>query len=130
MSIRSELETKLVLFAASASPPIPVARENLKFIQPSTGFYLTFHMLGDSNKNRNISASSRITGRFQITCYGELGVGLGALESLADRIVNIYPVLPKIGIVSIEEALNVGQSLIEDNFVCIPITGKYRVEMP
>lgn len=129
MSLRSEIETKLAAFAASQTPPIPVAYENKKFTKPSDGFYMEVVFLNSKPISNNLSASGvRMYGKFQISCYGKLGVGMSSIEALAQSIVDLYPVIPKTGTVSIEQPLSAGQGIVVDNFICIPITGNYRVE--
>ncbi len=129
MTIRSEIESKLAGFANTQIPPIPVALENRKFTKPTTGYYFEVVLLDSLPMNANLGAlSTRLWGKFQINLYGPLGGGTGEIETLAHQVVNLYPVIPKIGIVSIEKPLNAGQGIVVDNFYCVPITGSYRVE--
>lgn len=129
MSLRSEIEKTLGQFASTKNPPIPVALENKKFVKPSSGYYLEVFFLDSIPVNSEISATGiRTTGKFQINCYGPLGVGMGAIENLSQQVVNLYPVVPKIGTVSIEKPLSAGQGIVVENFMCIPVTGNYRVE--
>lgn len=128
MTIRTEIETRLATFAAAQAPPIPVAYENQKFIKPATGSYLEIFFLDTTDRNRNLSAEIRTFGKFQISCYGQIGTGMKDLEELVQQVKNLYPVLPKTGTVSIEQPLSSSQSLVVDNFVCVPVTGSYRVE--
>ncbi len=129
MSLRSEIESRLASFAAAQTPPIPISLENRKFSKPSEGYYLSVVFLDSTPISNNLSASGvRLYGLFQISCYGPLGVGTGEIEDLAQKIVDIYPVIPKVGTVSIEKPLSIAQGFPMDNFFCVPITGKYRVE--
>lgn len=129
MGLRSEIESRLASFAAAQVPPIPIALENRKFTKPSGGYYLEVHFLNSTPISNNLSASGvRLYGFFQISCYGPLAEGTGAIEDLAQKIVDLYPVIPKVGTVSIEKPLSTAQGFPMDNFFCIPITGKFRVE--
>lgn len=130
MTIRSEIESRLRAFASVQVPPIPIAVENRKFDKPTSGYYFEVTILDSTPMNANLAANStRLWGKFQISCYGPLGEGMGAIEKLAQQVVELYPVIPKIGIVSIEKPLSAGQGIIVDNFVCVPITGSYRAEI-
>lgn len=129
MSIRSELEVRLSQFASSQTPAIPVSYENSKFTKPKSGPYLEIMLLKSTALNRQLSAQGkRIYGKAQINVYAPLGTGMAFLEDLVNKVVNLYPVVPKVGIVSIEKPCDEGSSYILDNFICIPITVSYRVE--
>lgn len=127
MSIRSEIETRLAAVAATLN--LPVAYENVAFTKPTNSGYLEIIFLSSTTINRNITASNtRIRGVFQINCYGPLNVGLGDLDSTVDTVIAAFPTFPQFGTVRIDEPLSDGQAVIVDNFIMIPITGKYRVE--
>jgi hypothetical protein len=127
MSIRSELEAPLVQYGIQKN--IPVALENKKFTKPSTGSYLEILLLSTHSINRDVAAKGvRTYGKAQINVYSELGTGMGLLESLADEVKNLYPVIPKLGIVSIEKPCDEGDTYVSGNFMCLPITVSYRVE--
>ncbi len=129
MSVRSEIENKLVIFAAEQQPPIPIAFEGVDFTKPIDGKYLELFMLANVSINKNVSASGkRTTGMFQINCYTPVGFGMAEVEALRDAVIELYPVVPKIGIVSIEAPLNSAMGFEVDTSICIPVTGKYRVE--
>ena len=129
MTIRSEIETRLATWAAAQTPKVPVAYENVDFSKPKTGGYVEIYMLDSAIKNRNLVAGQRITGKFQINVYMPLGSGMGDIEARADAIAALYPVLPKIGTVSMEQPLDGRAAFIVEDFMCIPMTGRYRVEV-
>lgn len=129
MSVRTDIEGKLALFASTQSPPIPIAYENVKFMKPTDGKYLEIKFLDSYTDNRELSAKAiRQTGKFQVNCYCPLGAGMRDLEDLADSIIAIYPVIPKLGTVSIESPLDSTRALIIDTSMCIVVTGSYRAE--
>lgn len=128
MSTRSEIETRVAAIAASLS--LPVSYENVPFTKPSDGNWIEITFLASTSVNRNVAAQGyRVRGGFQINCYGPLDVGLGGLESTVDTIIAAFPVIPKMGTVSIDEPLSDGVALIVDASIMIPITGRYRVEV-
>lgn len=129
MSTRSEIETRLTAWASAQSPPVPVAYENVDFDKPNTGGYVELFMLDNATRNRNLSAQQRTTGMFQINVYMPLNEGMGDLEDRVDAIAALYPVVPKFGTVSIEQPLSGSAGFVSENFMCIPMTGRYRVEV-
>lgn len=129
MSIRTEIEKKLATFAAAQVPPIPVAYENVEFIKPATGRYLRIMFLDSASVSRNVAASGkRTTGMFQIDVCAPLGKGMKELEALRDAVVDLYPVVPKLETVSVEQPLSWSGSDTDDTHIIVPLTGQYRTE--
>lgn len=128
MSIRSEIETKLLQYANAQS--IPVAIEGVEFTKPTTGKYLELYFLDQGRMSRNLAADGvRTSGMFQIDCYAQVGRGMGEVEALRDAIFDLYPVVPKMNLVSIEAPLSATAGYERDGFVCIHVTGQYRAEL-
>lgn len=129
MTTRSEIETRLSDWAKAQTPPIPVAFQNVKFNKPLTGPFLEVYLLGDSSISSDLSASNvRTYGMFQINCYAPVNTGMAQVETLAQSVVDLYPVVPKTGTVSIEAPLNTSGSFVVDSYVCIPVRARYRTE--
>ena len=106
-----------------------MAYENVSFTKPTTGCYLEVYMLDSASTNRDVSAVKiRVRGLFQINCYAPLGTGMAVVEALADAVTDLYPVLPKVGTVSIEAPLSASSGIVDEAFMCIPVTGRYRAE--
>ena len=127
MTTRSEIESKLAAYATSKS--IPVSYENVSFNQPCVGPFLEIYLFSTVRHNSDLAATHvRQKGLFQINCYGPVGDGMALVEALVEDIINIYPVLPKVGTVSIEAPLHASSGYIVDGFMCIPVTGRFRVE--
>jgi hypothetical protein len=129
MTIRSEIESRLYAYAQAQTPKIPVSYENVSFVKPNTGHYLEVYLLDTVAQSRGVSAKGvRETGMFQINCYTSVGAGMASVEALAAAVKALYPVIPKTGTVSIEAPLSASSAVVIDGFVCIPVTGRYRVE--
>lgn len=131
MTIRSELESRLNAFASTQVPAIPIAVEGRSFTKPTTGAYLEIVLLRKVAMSRNLAAVDQtITGKAQINVYMVIQAdsGMGQLEALVEKVKNLYPVIPKIGIVSIEKPCDEGDSYLVGNFTCVPLTVSYRVE--
>lgn len=129
MTVRSEIEAKLAQFAASQTPPLPLAYEGVEFTKPDTGEWLEIYFLDPYTQNRSVAADQHtVTGMFQVDCCGELGVGMGRVEALAREVVALFPIIPKVGIVSIEKTPNAGRGRIREDHVFAPVTVSYRAE--
>lgn len=101
MSVRSEIETRLLAFSAARA--VPVALDNTPFEKPSSGNYLQIFFLDPVTVNSDVAAErERETGIFQIDVCVPQGKGTAAGTALADGVKALFPVLPKTGTVSIE----------------------------
>lgn len=128
MSTRSEIEGRFAAVAASLN--LPVAYQNVTFVKPQNGKWLEFFMLASASKNRSVDGLHYVVrGAFQINVYGPLNTGLGALDSIVSNIINAFPVVPKVGTVSIEQPLTDMPALIVASSIMIPIRGSFRVEV-
>lgn len=126
-TVRIEVESKLAAYAASKN--IPVAYENVEFSQPEIGGWLELHFIGDDSIVRGLDASGRTDiGMFQISVYVPEGEGMGGVSALAREIANLYPMIPKVGLTSIEAPAKIGSGIIVEKYVCVPITLRYRAE--
>lgn len=102
MSIRSEIEARLLAWAAAQSPQIPVALENVAFTKPSVA-YVQIFFLDPFTIHPDVACErERETGVFQVDVCVPQGTGTAAGEMLAKSVQALYPVLPKRGTVSIE----------------------------
>ena len=129
MTVRSEVESKLATFASTRTPAVPVAFENVPFTKPTAGNYLAIYFLGEKTINRDLSGEHYATyGMFQVSVYGKLGEGMGRLETLANEIVALFPIVPKMLLTSVEATPNIGPRTTEDDFASIPVTVRYRAE--
>jgi hypothetical protein len=130
MGVRSEIESKLLQFATTQIPQIPVAVEGVEFVKPANGRYMEIMLLDTARNNRNVAADGvRVSGMFQINCYAKSGYGMGEVEALRDAVMALYPVIPKMNSVSIEAPLSATKGYPVDTTVCISVTGQYRVEL-
>ena len=128
MSIRSELEKIILTWAATQS--IPVSIENIPFNKPNNSKYVEVYFLGSSTICPTVNGKrERETGIMQVNCCVPQGNGAKAGEDLADAIKALFPVVPKVGTVSIERPANISQALYrDDGFRVIPVRVSYRAE--
>jgi hypothetical protein len=129
MSIRSELEARLKVFADAQTPRIPIAWEGVPFTPPATGAFFEVRMLASTNTSANVAASSvRTRGNFQITIVDKDGTGSKGIEDLAAQVMALYPMLPKTGTVSVEQPPQKSAAILLLDKRVIVVTVNYRQE--
>lgn len=130
MTTRQEIESKVAAFAAAQIPPITVAYENVPFTRPTGVPWLEVVIASAGTITTTVDAlGTRERGTIGVNVYVPSGQGVGKADALAALVVKIFPVIPKVGTVSIEGAGNTGQfKLTNDGWGCIPVSFPYRVE--
>lgn len=130
--VRAALETKLKQWADSQSPAVPVSFENVSFTKPSDGTFLECMLIPNMTLNKEVSGSrATLVGLFQVNCWARQGKGMRAAEQLAQNVINLYPIVPKTGAVSIE-GTPYAESPLYDNsgWIIVPVVINYRLEKP
>lgn len=132
MTIRSEIESRLITWAQAQVPPILVSLEGVPFTKPTDGSaYLQIFFLGSASTNTSVDGLGvRVRGIAQINCCVPDGKGSKQVEALSQNIVDLFPVVPKslFTTVSIEQTPSVGQAMIDATWRIVPVTIKYRQE--
>lgn len=130
MTTRQEIETKVAAFAAAQNPPLAVAYENVPFTRPTGAPWLEVVIASAGTITSTVDAlGTRERGTIGVNVYIPTGQGVGKADAIAAQVIKIFPVIPKVGTVSIEDAGNTGQFKISsDGWGCIPVTFPYRVE--
>jgi hypothetical protein len=101
--IRAALESRLKTWADAQVPKIPIAFESVSFTKPAAGLYIEPLLLPNVTSNNELSGTRQThLGIFEVRCWGPTGNGMGAVEKLANNIVKLFPILPKVGSVSVE----------------------------
>jgi hypothetical protein len=128
--IRAELETRLKTWAGSQPTKIPVAYEGVAFTKPTDGTYLEAFLLPSDVIDVDVAATrKRYIGIFHINCWARSGKGMGQVEQLAQSIIELFPVLPKTGLVSIESTPYAEKAILDDSgWLVVPVTVEYRYE--
>ena len=128
MSIRSEIEIKVANWAATQTPPITVAYEGVPFVRDKSP-YVEVIFLDSNAVNPSIDAVRRRTrGVVQINVCVLDGHGSKDVDALSEAIVNLFPVVPKTGTVSIEQTPSESQALLDGIWRIVPVMIKYRYE--
>lgn len=129
MSVRSDLETRLQTWADAQSPKIKIAWEGKAFTKPSTGVFLQAVVMRAKSRNSNLGGIDyREHGLWQISVWGLDGKGSSETESIAQDLVNLFPVIPKFASTSIEQAGTISQADIIDGWRVVHVTFPYRKE--
>ena len=129
MTIRGDIESRLVTFAAAQTPPIPVALEGTPFTRPLSGFWFELFFLPSTTTNVNISGKHiRQRGMVQINVWTQDGHGSGALEAMANNVAALYPVVPITQNTIITKYPATGVQRQDSQWRCIPVYVTYRQE--
>ena len=129
--IRASFETKLAAWANAQTPKISIAYQNQSFAKPSNGAaYLEAFLLPNDTLNKELSGQRKTyIGIFQVNCWIKSGIGIGQGDALAQEIINLFPMLPKSGAVSIEQTPTQEKAILDDSgWMIVPVTIKYRME--
>lgn len=129
--IRSELTTKLNAWATAQSPVIKLALEGESFVKPvDKASFLEVFILPAATIDTSVDGlNKREIGIFQVNCWTwDNGQGAGKSDRLAQSIVDLFPIVPKLSVVSVERTPSVSQPIFEDGWRIIPVTIQYRYE--
>jgi hypothetical protein len=130
-TVRAALEGRLQAWASSQNPAVKIAFEEVSFDRPADlSPYVECFLIPNLTKNRDVEAATKTDyGLFQVNVWTQNGTGMGLAQTLAQGIVDTFPILPKVGSVSIEATPSIGRS-IKDNagWLGLPVLIKYRCE--
>lgn len=127
--IRAELETRLKTWANAQVPPIPIAFQGRPFTKPTDGEFLEAFLLPNVTLHKEVSATRKTYfGLFQINCWARSGKGVGAVEQLAQDVIDLFPILPKTGAVSIEKTPYAESPDLDNGWLIVPVLVQYRME--
>lgn len=130
--IRTELETRLKQWADAQVPKIPISFEGVPFTKPTSGVFLEAVLIPNVTLDTDVSASGkRRLGLFQVNCWAKSGKGMREVETLAQSVIDLFPILPKTGTVSIESTPFADQPLDDPaGWIIVPVLIQYRYESP
>lgn len=129
-SIRAELETRLKTWADAQNPQVPIAFQNSPFTKPANGPFLEPILIPNETLNKTVAGTRKThIGLFQVNCWAASGGGMRQVEQLAQSIVDLFPILPKTGTVSIEKTPEAERPMSDGSgWVIVPVMIKYRME--
>lgn len=128
-AIRKELETRLKTWADAQTPKIPIAFEGVAFTKPS-GPYLEPLLIPNITKHNEVSGQRKtLLGVFEVRCWYPNGKGMGGVERLSGQVIDLFPMLPKTGSVSIENTpYTEHPEFDESGWIIVPVLMFYRYE--
>ncbi len=128
--VATALESRLQAWASAQVPPVPIAFENVAFVKPTSTPWLEPFLIPNLTMNKELKGVRKThLGLFQVNVWAPKGEGMGVVRALAQSVINLYPLLPKIGAVSIEETPTASRPLPDgDSWVVVPVLIKYRYE--
>jgi hypothetical protein len=109
---------------------VPIAFENVPFVKPLDGVYLEAFLVPNITLDVAVDGSrQRHLGIFQVNCWAKSGKGMRQVEKLAQDVIDLFPLLPKVGVVSVDRT-PVAESRLMDSagWVIVPVTIPYRYE--
>ena len=125
-TLRKEIEDKVASWAATKS--IPIAYENVTFVKPTTTF-IELYIIPATTVNPTVNAKrTTLYGMIQFNIYCKSGEGSKKSEDLAQELIDLFPVVPKIGTVSIEQTGSIMNPLYDSQWRVLPVRISYRQE--
>lgn len=128
--IRAALESRLATWANAQNPKIPVAFEEMPFTKPTSGPFLESFLIPNVTIDKDVAGlHKRMHGIFQVNCWARSGRSMSEVERLSQNIIDLFPMLPKTGPVSIEQTPYASPDLKDSaGWVIVPVTILYRYE--
>jgi hypothetical protein len=127
-TIRLEVEAKVKAWAAAQSPAIPIAYENMPYTKTDATF-IELYIIPATTVNQTVSAARKtLTGLIQFNIYTKEGVGTKKSEEIAQALIDLFPVVPKTGTVSIEQTGSIMNTLYQAQWLVTPVRFRYRQE--
>jgi len=128
--IRAALETRLKVWADAQLPKIPVAFESVTFNKPLSNVYLQPLLIPNITLNNELSGIRKTQlGIFEVRCWCRSGIGMGVVEGIASSVINLFPLVPKQGAVSIENTPYAEKPMFDEaGWIIVPVMIFYRYE--
>lgn len=129
-TVRQEFETRVAAFAAAQVPPLLVSYENIPFTRPTNTPWLECYIAPATTVSATLDTSTnRERGTLGITVWVPSGKGVTKADEIAAKIVKAFPVLPKVGVLSVEQPVNTSRFILaDDGWGAIACSCPYRVE--
>lgn len=129
MSVRSDLESRLAAWVALQTQTIEVAWEGWEFDKPPSDLFIQPIIIPARSINASVDGVRyREIGIFQVNVWGIDGKGSGETESIAQSLINFFPVFPKFSSTSIDQIGHIGQAEPINGYRVLPVSFYYRRE--
>lgn len=129
-TIRQELETRITALANAQVPPLKVAYEDVAFDPSALQSFLEVTIVPAATVNVTVNGNRiREFGVMQVNVWCKTGKGAGVGESIADKIIAAFPVVPEIGTVCITSNPYKSRAIKDESgWRIVPVTINYRRE--
>lgn len=129
-TIRQELETRIAALAAAQSPPLKVAYEDVPFDPSALQSFLEVTIVPAITQNVTVDGNRiRELGVMQVNVWAKTGKGAGLGESIADKVIAAFPVVPITGTISIVQTPYKSRAIKDESgWRIVPVTISYRRE--
>lgn len=125
-TLRKEIEDKVAAWATTKN--IPIAYENITFTKPTTT-WIELYIIPATTVNPTVNAKrATLYGMIQFNIYTKSGEGSKKSEDLAQELIDLFPVVPKTGTVSIEQTGSIMNPLYDSQWRVLPVRIRYRQE--
>ena len=125
-TLRKEIEDKVASWAISKN--IKIAYENVPFTKPDSTF-VELYIIPATTVNPTVDAKRATQyGVIQFNIYCKAGEGTKKSEDLAQELIQLFPVVPKSGTVSIEQTGSIMAPLYDAQWRVLPVRFRYRQE--
>jgi len=126
--VRKEITDKLKTWAAAQSTPLKIAIEGVPFEKPSDP-WLELFVMPSTTVDSNVGVKrATLYGFFQINIYTKDGEGTKKAEDIAQALITLYPVIPKLSTVSIEQTGSILNHYQDAQWRVTPVRIRYRQE--
>lgn len=127
-TIRLELEAKTKTWATGKTPQIQIAYENVDFVKPD-GTWVQMFLIPALTANNTVDTIRKTYyGMVQFNIYTKINKGTKEAEELAQELINLFPVIPKVGTVSIEQTGSILNTFVDSIWRVTPVRIHYRQE--
>lgn len=134
LRIRQLIESRLIAWAATQDPSLPVAVENVHFTPPTKGAYLRGFDLSAQTRGGFLQGGlTTFTGLYQITICAPKGEGSGPAGLIAAGLRALFPeflVLQGAGFkVAVMTPFHVADGFADDTCWVVPTSFQYRCDV-
>ena len=129
---RQAIETQLATWAATRTPALPVAWENVQFTAPATA-YLRAFLLPATTVSDDLAGTHReYHGIYQVSVVCPIDTGPGAAEGIADEIAALFPLNTRLSVtgltLQIISPVTAAQGLPDGSNYIVPVSFGYRAD--
>lgn len=133
-TVRAILEGSLATWAATQTPPLRVAYQNVPFTPVNGETYLAAFTLPADTRSQDLKGDHRAyVGVFQVSVVAPKGVGSGGALTIANNLNTLFPVNGRYAsggfTVQVMSPASAAQGIPSDNSYTVPVSFRYRADV-